>query len=487
MNRTWLKSTIAALLLFASDQASAQTPSDAIDSAMPPAGYVAPKPAAERDLSMATYAKESFLDGEEGVVGLRVLVRKNGSVAEAQVATSSGTPRLDQYAQATVKDWRYVPANVNGTPVDTWIRVNVIWALQTLRFELDPNFGSRIGAYYPPASLRGGETGITVARFLVLPNGTVGKVLIDRPSGHPRLDDATVKLITSGMRFGPAMLTSGETVGAWYRISWYWGLKGSTPKDDGPCFTEPNAANPDRIIAACTEFLAGTGVTAYQRALALGARATAHFSKHAFDPAITDFDAAIQTSPGMAQFFVGRALTEIGKGQRDLAFADFDSAIQVEPLNYETYLGRAQAYFDAGQLDRSLTDFQRAMRMTKANNPGLLASRCRFLAHIGRPQDGLADCDKALGLVANVPASLGETEAMLEIRGYAYFKLGQYQKAIQDYDAAIKRNGRLASALYARGVAKLKSGDAKGDVDITAAKAINPYIANMAAEDGIAP
>ena len=163
-----------------------------------------------------------------------------------------------------------------------------------------------------------------------------------------------------------------------------------------------------------------------------------------------------------------------------MALSDFNSAVQVEPLSYEPYLARAVTYFDAGQLDRALADFQSAMRMPTANMQALLRSRCQFLARIGRPQDGLADCDKSLSLDPR-------NESALEIRGYAYYKLGQYKRAIQDYDAALGRNARLASALYARGVAKLKSGDLKGEADISAAKAINPVIGNELAEAGVAP
>ena len=134
-----------------------------------------------------------------------------------------------------------------------------------------------------------------------------------------------------------------------------------------------------------------------------------------------------------------------------------------------------------GQQDRGLTDFRKAMSFPTVNPSGLYRQRCEFLTGIGRPQDALADCDKSVSL-----AAAGHPDA-LNSRANAYLKLGQFQRAIQDYDAALRRDGRFAPALYARGVSKLKMGDAKGDADITAAKAINPYIANMAAEDGIAP
>src|SRR5262249_15181529 len=104
---------------------------------------------------------------------------------------------------------------------------------------------------------------------------------------------------------------------------------------------------------------------------------------------------------------------------------------------------------------------------------------------IGRAQDGLPDCNQALSLL-----SRGSEEAsadVLEQRGYAYFRLGQYQRAIQDYDAALKRNARLATALYGRGLAKQRLGNPQDEADITAAKAITHYIAGRMEELGVAP
>ena len=43
---------------------------------------------------------------------------------------------------------------------------------------------------------------------------------------------------------------------------------------------------------------------------------------------------------------------------------------------------------------------------------------------------------------------------------------GQIDKAIADYDAAIELDGKRATALYGRGTAKLKKGDASGADDI---------------------
>jgi tetratricopeptide (TPR) repeat protein len=63
--------------------------------------------------------------------------------------------------------------------------------------------------------------------------------------------------------------------------------------------------------------------------------------------------------------------------------------------------------------------------------------------------------------------------AAFDSRGFTYLKLGQWEAAIGDYGSALRIDPKSASALYGRGLAKLKIGDpAGGNTDIAAAAAI---------------
>jgi hypothetical protein len=64
-------------------------------------------------------------------------------------------------------------------------------------------------------------------------------------------------------------------------------------------------------------------------------------------------------------------------------------------------------------------------------------------------------------------------------------KIGQPQRAIADYDAALQLSARKASSLYGRGIAKLRIGDASGHNDIADAKAIDSRIADEFARYGV--
>jgi protein TonB len=64
------------------------------------------------------------------VVLLSVLVRADGSVAEAEVKHSSGSPLLDDSALRTVKEsWRFLPARLDGVPVESWVEVPIRFVL----------------------------------------------------------------------------------------------------------------------------------------------------------------------------------------------------------------------------------------------------------------------------------------------------------------------------------------------------------------------
>jgi TPR repeat len=56
-------------------------------------------------------------------------------------------------------------------------------------------------------------------------------------------------------------------------------------------------------------------------------------------------------------------------------------------------------------------------------------------------------------------------------------KMGQFDTVIDDYNSALRFEPKLASALYGRGLAKLKKGHKAGsDIDISAAKTIQAKI-----------
>ncbi len=68
--------------------------------------------------------------GVEGMVMLKVLVGREGSVLRMEVAQSSGHELLDRAASEAVKNWRFVPARRGDSAVDEWVQVPVAFHLK---------------------------------------------------------------------------------------------------------------------------------------------------------------------------------------------------------------------------------------------------------------------------------------------------------------------------------------------------------------------
>jgi protein TonB len=79
------------------------------------------------------YPAESRRRGEEGVVRLALRVGIDGRVEDAQVATSSGFPRLDQAAVEAARRWRFRPATQGGLPVAATLPTAVHFRLTDAR------------------------------------------------------------------------------------------------------------------------------------------------------------------------------------------------------------------------------------------------------------------------------------------------------------------------------------------------------------------
>jgi protein TonB len=66
---------------------------------------------------------------ESGRVLLSVAVSAAGMPERVEVATTSGSPRLDQAAIETVKRWRFVPARQGDKPIAASVTVPLVFRL----------------------------------------------------------------------------------------------------------------------------------------------------------------------------------------------------------------------------------------------------------------------------------------------------------------------------------------------------------------------
>jgi tetratricopeptide (TPR) repeat protein len=162
------------------------------------------------------------------------------------------------------------------------------------------------------------------------------------------------------------------------------------------------------------------------------------------------------------------------RGDKVQALAEFNAAIEAErragpdesysQATGQSYAGRAELEFENGDTASALADLDADVRLNPkyggAYNDGCYQ---RAVANVDlKHAEEL--CDRAVELSKNDWPEL-DSRALLNARE------GRWNDVKADTDAALKRNPRLASALYLRGLAKLHLGDANGgQADIAAAR-----------------
>jgi protein TonB len=89
---------------------------------------VGPKPTSS---PKPPYPLNAFKAKQEGKVVLELEVLEDGAVGQIRLAQSSTVESLDESALATVKKWKYSPAQKGGQIVKQWIRVSILFEVKS--------------------------------------------------------------------------------------------------------------------------------------------------------------------------------------------------------------------------------------------------------------------------------------------------------------------------------------------------------------------
>ena len=157
------------------------------------------QPAAANAHVAGEYPLLSQALSEQGITILNIVIKQDGSVGAASVATSSGSLRLDDAAIDAVQSrWRYRPAQRNGEPIACRWRVQVNWVLHPNLLANSPDRPGMVIKMkpedYPPEARARGEQGTVALIVLYSENGKPQKVQVVRSSGYPELDAASTSL-----------------------------------------------------------------------------------------------------------------------------------------------------------------------------------------------------------------------------------------------------------------------------------------------------
>jgi tetratricopeptide (TPR) repeat protein len=244
-----------------------------------------------------------------------------------------------------------------------------------------------------------------------------------------------------------------------------------------PPATCERGLNPDRI-AACTELLRQDQSS--DRLVSIyGNRAQAYSQSHQHELAVKDYDAALAIDPDNIDALYGRgwALHRMNLHERAVADADrmiamgakaatygahqlrcqalarmsqFDEAIRscTEQLAFhglsQFSIDRGNVYLEAGQPDLAMKDFDAALGKDQ-NNAWAILGRGKALLAKMEYSAALTEFDRANNTMMG--ASGQPWGFALSGRGLANEALGQRDKAIADFQAALNEHSDLSEAM----------------------------------------
>jgi tetratricopeptide (TPR) repeat protein len=206
-------------------------------------------------------------------------------------------------------------------------------------------------------------------------------------------------------------------------------------------------------------------------------------------PAMSDLDQALTLNSDYLAARMARARLRLSDKDRAGAAADLDAADRIAPKQSDVRFELAQLYEQTDFPARAVPQYG----LWIDNHPDdskiaqALHRRCWVRAVQGQDlEKALDDCNAAYrrgdkSMHPGVAAVLGS-------RGLVRLRLGNYDKAIADYDESLRLAPKNASSLYGRGIAKLrKNKTADGEADVAHATALSSTVADEFKDRGITP
>ncbi len=178
-----------------------------------------------------------------------------------------------------------------------------------------------------------------------------------------------------------------------------------------------------------------------------------------YEKGISDFENIIRISPQLSLAYVNIGKAYFCLGDYNTAIKHLNKAISISPKLAEAYCNRGIAYRYIGQYRKAIKDFNKAIEIRPYYAYAYLQ---RGLTYEGFCEWSKADKDieKATRLdpkifsmyIFSVIRLSPRTAVEYYERGHAYFCIGHWKKAIEDFNMAIKMKPDFASAYFYRGL-----------------------------------
>jgi tetratricopeptide (TPR) repeat protein len=263
-------------------------------------------------------------------------------------------------------------------------------------------------------------------------------------------------------------------------------------------------------------------VASPSHAAELARRGSAFAARRDFGPALADLSNAIQISPNEPEYYYQRANTYLANGQADLALTDYDHVLMLKQDFLPAYIPRAEIklakqdtpgaiadletvdrlapkqadlrlmlaelYERIGQMPAAIEQFSLWIQYHPDDSRMLAATAGRCLSRVLQNQDlptALSDCNAAVRRADRKDENYSH---LFVNRGLVRLRQGDYDKAIADFNDALKIMPKNARGLYARAVAESRKNKRQESAsDLEAARQIAPQVGEKLARYGIVP
>ncbi len=175
------------------------------------------------------------------------------------------------------------------------------------------------------------------------------------------------------------------------------------------------------------------------------ARGKARMTIGQLEDALADFNEALRISPDYALAVYERGLAWAVKGVPESAIEDFTRTLQLVPSYAAAYHQRGCAWMAFGASDKALETLMRPCTSSPILRVPIMT--VEFVGGQKRSRQGDSRFQRVLRLL---PQYVG---AYIH-RGQGWANQGEFEKAIEDFTAAINLNPAGAAAYYARGKAR---------------------------------
>ncbi len=158
-------------------------------------------------------------------------------------------------------------------------------------------------------------------------------------------------------------------------------------------------------------------------------RANVYLTKRQPGRAIKDLDIAISVNDRYGWAYKLRAAANEQLGRDSEAIEDWSRAIQLLPQSAESYYRRGAIYFEDGRLEDAIRDLDALIALDQKHFSGYLL-RAEVKEQQGNSEEAIEDLSEAI--------RINPYHAYHAKRGALFSKMGQYEKAMADYESAWK-------------------------------------------------